>query len=165
MKKMFMLLTAVFMISRIPAQDMQNRLDQVELMQQFVGTWTSEMIRKDTGRLVVTVVPYGSSMECTVRLTSGGRILNEGKWLWGYNPEYDKYIAAEISTSTPDINLFTYRFILKNVAEKAELADVPDSDPTLLISRFDFKSPDLIIQTVTRNGILMNTFTITRVKN
>jgi len=166
--KYFTTVVIVFLFadtSGLYGQKVQGQLDQIELMKQFLGTWSTDMIRTDTSKLIVVINPYGSAMECSFRLISGGKSMNEGKWLWGYNPEYDKFIAAEIMNSSPELNLFTYEFISKNIAEKVELADVADPDPTLLISRFEFKSPDLIVQTVTRNNKLMNTFTITRVKN
>jgi hypothetical protein len=132
-------------------------------MKQFIGTW-SMIVPKDTSRLIVEINPFGSAMEGTIRITSKGRIVNEGRWLWGYNPEYDKFIAAEISYNSPNVNLFTYSFTSEHIAEKIEMNDVPNADPTSLISRFEFRTPDLIIQTVTRDDKILSTFTITRVK-
>lgn len=162
-KRTGVILFLLWGIYGLKAQQAQSRLDQIELMKQFAGTWTSNLIAKDTATLIVDILPFGTAMECSVKLLQKGKTVNEGRWLWGYDAEYDKYIAAEITNNSPDINLFTYQFTSKNTAEKVELSDVPDPDPTLLISRFEFKSSDLIIQTVTRDNKILNSFTIKRI--
>jgi len=149
-------------VCAIPAQKGEAQLNQVELMKQFIGIWSTETV-KDTSRVVVSISPFGSAMEGTVKFITRGKTISEGRWLWGYNEESDNYIAAEISTYSPDIALYTYLFTSKNVAEKVALGEFSNPDPVK--SRFEFRSPDLIIQTVLKGNKLLNTFTIARVRN
>ncbi len=161
--RIFVTIVFVFTcISGLQAQTAVNQLNQQELMKQFVGTWKAELAG-DTSVLIVEINPFGDSMEGIVRMVSNGRTISMGKWLWGYDLENDRFIAAEITDYAPGVNLYTYTFLTEKIAEKDPLTDTLMPEKASVKNQFEFKSHDLLVQTFTRNDKVISTFVIKRV--
>lgn len=140
-----------------------KHLDQEALMKQFIGTWKTD-IPGDTSSLYIVITPFGKTFTANAKLIKKGKTVNEGKWLWGYNRDENVFIAAEVSDKSPGMNLFAYSFVAENIVEKFAFADIGNTERPSLANKFEFRTPDLIIQTLSRNDKTINTFTINRVK-
>jgi len=159
MKRLFITVSiAVFLLylpNRIQAQTTQTKLNQVELFKQFIGTWKCELAQDTT--LIVYVKSYGNGLDYYIKTETKGKILTEGKALMGFDKNSDKGIQAEIMNS-PDITLWVVWFTSKNICKTIQYQHIsnPESAPKYVL--FEFKSPDLLIQTFKENNKTLNSF-------
>ena len=111
------MIVVIFLFStiRIQAQTTQTKLNQIELMKQFLGTWKGET-SKDT---VITGhnTQFGTGLECVSQIAIKGKILDSVKQLLGYDKKYDKFILTELIKSSPVIEICASWFISKNAGE------------------------------------------------
>jgi hypothetical protein len=91
----------------IQAQTTQTKLNQVELMKQFIGTWKSET--NDT-TYIIEDKHYGDGHEVYMKNETKGKIIWEQKSLIGYDKKNDMLIEAMIEHNSPNITLFSIRF-------------------------------------------------------
>lgn len=162
MKKSYTtLMTALFLFCLtygINAQNAQTKLDQVQLFNKLLGTWQAE-IGKDS----IQIQEYsatGSSIECNIKAVYNNKILYSSKQVWGYDKISDKLIGRETASPSSEINLYSCRFISKNILEGTVYQD--DSHPNNINSkiRIEFKSPDLFLLFImTTDGGLMQKYT------
>ena len=98
MKKLSLAITIIIFLliccDGIKAQTTQSTLNQIELMKQFVGTWKFELA-KDTN-VYWDIKSYGVGMEGNFRIATKDITLMEGKQLWGYDKNLDKWISAQM---------------------------------------------------------------------
>ena len=78
----------------IQAQTTQTKLDQMELMKQFLGIWKGEL-KKDT-IMIMNFTSYGKAFEDNLKIFTKGKILSSAKEIYGYNPKYDKIVVAAL---------------------------------------------------------------------
>jgi hypothetical protein len=79
----------------IYAQAMQESLNQVELMKQFIGTWKNESI-KDTV-YTAEFKPYGNGgLEFSLKGVTGGKVWLEIVQLWGYERQSEHYASGSL---------------------------------------------------------------------
>lgn len=166
MKKIyFITFIALFLLlctNWIQAQTKDARLNQVELMKQFLGKWKGE-IGQDTA-IIGENTPFGTGMECNSQIVCKGKILDSVKQLLGYDKKTDKYIIAELIKSSPVIEICATWFTSENTGEMVLLQDISDPGNASLKWKFEFKSPDLIVQTALQNNKVVKIITVTRVK-
>lgn len=143
----------------LKAQSTVNKLNQVELMKQFVGRWKCEL-GKDTV-IIGDNIAFGAGLVCNSQITVNGKILNSVKQLYGYDEKIDKFIVAELIESSPVIELCTSWFTSLNTGEL--IVTNPDNAPFRF--KFEFKTPDLILQTAIHNDKVVKEITITRIKD
>lgn len=89
--------------NEIQAQITQPKLNQMELMKEFLGIWKGE-IAKDTV-MIMNFTSYGKAIENNYKITVKDKILYSGKEIYGYNQKYDKIILAAIRDNSPQISL------------------------------------------------------------
>ena len=165
MKKTCLTITiAVFLllcINGIQAQTTQTKLNQVELMKQLLGTWKSEAFQDSiwTGECK----SFGNGLEWSSKTELKGKIVREGRSLMGYDKKNDKLIECDLSNSSPDIMLYSMWFTSANKFEEILLKDVSHPE-NALIMKYEFKSPDLFIETDIMNNKTVGTYTMHRVK-
>jgi hypothetical protein len=84
----FLLLSALSM----QAQTTGTRLNQVDLMKQWIGTWKTE------GAYVSSEIkPFGNdALEGYQKTIVNDSVLSEHKFIYGYDKKSDKYISAAI---------------------------------------------------------------------
>jgi|BarGraNGADG00312_2_1021985.scaffolds.fasta_scaffold37030_1 hypothetical protein len=87
----------------IQAQTTQPKLNQMELMKQYLGIWKGELT-KDTV-MILNFTSYGKAIENNYKIVTQGKILYSGKEIYGYNQKYDKIILAAITDYSPRISL------------------------------------------------------------
>lgn len=156
------LLIVLFLLintNRMQAQTTQTKLNQIELMKQFIGTWKSEFgegtIFSCENR------PFGNGMICNCQIVTKGIIIDSVTQLFGYDNKTDKFIIAELKTSSPVIELCSTWFSSKNTGEI--VVTNPDKAPYTF--KFEFKTPDMIIQTAIADGKVVNEITLTRIES
>jgi len=153
-------ITIIFLISvkGTEAQTIQTKFDQIELMKQFIGTWKSEL-GKDTF-LFSKNVPFGNGMLSNSQIVSKGVSLDSIIQLYGYDKKAGKFIVAEQIKSSPVIEICSAWFTSNNAGEI--IITNPENAPFKF--KFEFKTPDLIIQTAIRDNKVVKEVAGTRVK-
>jgi hypothetical protein len=144
------------------AQNSDARLDQLALMKQFLGSWKGEL-GKDTA-IFGENTPFGTGMVCESRIVSRGKVLDSIKQLFGYDNKNDKFIMAELIKSSQSIEVCASWFTTNNAGEMVLYQDISNPKNAALKWKFEFKSPDSIVQTALKNNKMFKAVTITRVK-
>jgi hypothetical protein len=156
------LLIVLFLLintNRMQAQTTQTKLNQIELMKQFIGTWKSEF---GEGTIFTCENrPFGNGMICNSQIVIKGKIIDSVTQLFGYDNKTDKFIIAELKESSPVIELCSTWFSSKNTGEI--VVTNPDNAPYTF--KFEFKTSDLIIQTAITDGKVVNEITLTRIES
>jgi hypothetical protein len=143
------------------AQNTPTKLNQVELMKQFVGSWKCE-IGKDT-TILADQKAYGAGFEDNFKIVTQGKIIEEGKDLYGYDKRTDKFIDFLV-TKGGGIVLYSCWFISKDTCKYIYYKEIADPEKAVVKWTEVFKSPDLFIQTRFRNNKTVKIDTWTKVK-
>ena len=155
----------LFCTNRIQAQTTQTKLNQVELMKQYIGTWKKD-IGKDTTVIFEVKSFKNEGLEIKSKTINKGKIIYEGRSLQGYDKKSDKYINVGIEEEYPPaISFYSIWFSSENICELSFDVGLSNPEKVTIKSKIEFKSTDLFIQTVTENNKVILTYTITRVKN
>ena len=144
----------------VPSES-QKGLNQVELMKQFLGSWKCE-VGKDT-TVFWDTKSYGTGLECEYNYVKNGKIVSEGRQLWGYDKTIDKFYATTLQKGK-DIYIDVYWFITKNNCKIYTLYDLENPEKAPVRWEIEFKSPDLFIETYISNNEPFKIRTFTRVE-
>jgi hypothetical protein len=150
-----------FYTNGIQAQTTQTKLNQVELMKQFVGTWKSE--KHDTAYIIDDKL-YGDGHEVYLRTETKGKIIWEAKTLMGYDKKNDMLIEAFIEHNSPNIILSAIRFLSPNKFIGILLEEISNPEKATEKDIYELKSPDLMINTYIKNNKIVSVNTFKRVK-
>jgi len=156
------ILVTGFILISIPgilAQQTENKLNQVELMKQFIGSWKCEL-GKDT-LIIGDNIAFGTGLVCNSQIIVNGKIINSVKQLYGYDSKIDKFIIAELIENSPVIEICSTWFTSTNTGEL--VVTNPDNAPFRF--KFEFKNPDLIVQTAIQNDKVIKELFLTRIKS
>ena len=93
----------VFCIKETLAQSTQTKLDQLELMKQYLGIWKGELA-KDTF-LILNFTSFGKTIEDNYKVVTKGNTLFSGKEIYGYEKNDDKLLIASINDNSTRLNL------------------------------------------------------------
>jgi hypothetical protein len=138
-----------------------KELNQIELHKQFVGFWKAEM-----GKDTITfwdVKSYGTGIEGYFKVVAKGKIFMDGKQLWGYDKNLDKYVMSEMVKGM-DNALYSSWFISTNKCVMLPYNDISNPDNASIKYEVEFKSPDILVQTTIVNNKPVKIDTMTRVK-
>lgn len=153
-------LFSITCLSRLQAQVTISKINQVELMKQFTGSWRCD-ISKDTTAFW-DFKSYGTGLECDVRYITNGKIFKESKTLYGYDKKVDKFIASGMVKGM-DMELFAIWFKSDNKYEIIYYKDILNPEKALVKSEGEFKSRDRIIVTKVINDKPVSALTYTRI--
>ncbi len=121
-------------------------------MQQLEGSWNCE-IGTDTSAYW-DMIPYGSGFEASLKYITKGKIIKEGKGLYGYDSKIDKIVEAGI-TKGKDIGVYVMWFITDNKFVLIPFSDLAKPEMASFKMEGEFKFPDLLIETtLTDNKIV-----------
>jgi hypothetical protein len=136
------------------AQTMQAKLNQAELIKQFIGIWKAEM-GKDT-IFIMEGKTFGKGLEFYWKTDTKGKILSEGKSIMGYDKINSRIIEPQIWDSSPNIILWSGLFTSSNKYEAILLEDIGNPEKANVKWEYEFKSPDLLVCTyiVNKNSIV-----------
>ncbi len=165
MKKSFLILViAGFMViglSKVQAQTTQPKLNQVELMKQFIGNWKVDMA-KDTV-LYWDAKAFGTGFECYFKTVAKDKIISEGKQLFGYDSKLDKCVAATIFKGM-DIEIWALWFTSKSKYVITYYSDISNPDKSSFKMDGEFTSPNAYSETLFMNGKAVMKYIYVRVK-
>jgi hypothetical protein len=165
MKKSFLILVIVgFLViglSEIQAQTTQPKLNQVELMKQFIGNWKVEL-PKDTV-YYMDYKAFGSGFEGYDRTLAKDKMIGEEKELWGYDSKLDKFVGADF-VKGKDIEIWVIWFTSNTKFESVHLSDISNPDKASIRGEGEFKSPDAYSASEFMNGKVVLTYNFKRVK-
>ena len=138
-----------------------KELNQIELHKQFIGYWKGE-VGKDTTCLW-DVKSYGTGFESYFKYVTKGKIVMEGKILWGYDTSLDKCVMSEMIKEMDNL-IYSSWFITKNKCAMFSYNDISNPDMASTKWEVEFKSPDTFVQTTIVNNKPVKTDAFTRVK-
>ena len=144
------------------AQTTQTKLNQVELLKQFLGTWKGETAKDTT--MITEYLPFGSAMEGIDKVITKGKTINSIKELCGYDKKNDKIINVELNESSLEITSYAFWFTSKNILEGILLQDISNPDKAILKYKIEFKSSDMWVETLTQNNKVVSVLTFNREK-
>ena len=157
MKTLFSTLMIVLLLlgaNVAQAQITQTKLDQMELMKQFIGTWKAE-IGKDT-IFIMEGKTFGKGLEFYWKTDTKGKILSEGKSIMGYDKMNNRIIEPQIWDNSPNIILWSGLFTSPNIYEAILLKDIPNAEKATVKWEYEFQSRNLLVCTyiVSKNSIV-----------
>jgi hypothetical protein len=161
----FIMIVVIFLLfcaNGVHAQTTQTKLDQVQLMKQFLGTWKAEL-SKDTVALLENKSFY-NGFDFYYKLKAQGKILFEERTFTGYDEKSDKLIKVFFSNSKPEFGILTLWFTAATRCEEIFLEDISNPDEAKLKWIFEFKSPNLLIWTFIKNNKVVIVDTYKRLK-
>ena len=136
-----------------------KEIDQKELMKQFTGLWVVGSGKDTTSYWEAK--PYGTGMECNYRTVVKGRILSEGKQLFGYDKKTDKYLIANLVKGM-DQEIGVLWFTSKNNFIITDLEHMSAPDQAALRVEGEFRSPTVYAETVFIDGKKTGSYTYNR---
>lgn len=152
----------LLLVNGIQAQTTQVKIDQVEFMQKFIGSWKAEA-GKDT-IMVFDVLPYGKGSEREIIISTKGKVINSAKMLFGYDEVNDKIIEALLYKSSPNLMINVWWATSQNTSEGVPLKDISNPENALFKMKGELKSPDVFILTYFTNNKVVAEYTFTRQK-
>lgn len=146
----------IISINVLRSQTMDKKLDQVELMKQFIGTWKCDFDEETV--FICNNKPFGNGLVCASQIVKNGDILDSITQLFGYDNKADKFIIAELKESSSVIEICSAWFSSKNKGEI--VVTNPENAPFKFI--FEFRTPDMIVQNAIQDGKVVNEITLIR---
>jgi hypothetical protein len=146
-----------FYTNGIQAQTTQTKLNQVELMKQFVGTWKDT--EKDT-TFIWECKSFGKALEFTIKDETKGKVSIGAKSVMGYDKENDRLIESVIQDNSPEIFLCPCWFTSTNTFIQIMWKDISNPEKANLKWTVEFTSPDSFVVTEIKNNktTFANTF-------
>jgi len=146
----------------VQAQTTQTKLNQIELMKNFLGNWKC-VYGKDT-TMILEYKSFGTAIEGVAKIVVSEKVIMEEKSLMGYDAKNDKLIEAAMYNSFPNIILYSDKFISANRFEEIYLEDSSNPEKANKKWEVEFKSTDLFIETFFQNNKAVEVYTFTRIK-
>jgi len=148
-------------VEKIVPGESLKALNQIELMKQNIGSWKCD-IAKDTTAFWDSK-SYGTGLEGYNKYITKGKTFKEGKGLYGYDKNIDKFIVAGL-TKGEDIGIYALWFISNGKYKLVPYSDLSNPANASFKVEGEFKSPDLIVETTIMNNKPVKTDTWTRIK-
>jgi hypothetical protein len=136
-------------------------LNQVELSKKFIGSWKSEFANDTT--VFWQGKPYGTGLDCYSKMVAQGKKISEAKEIYGYDKNIDKCIDARMEEGK-DIELTTFWFVTNSKYVCIPFTDMSNPEKAFWRSEGEFKSPDMMVETIFENNKPVDTITYTRIK-
>jgi hypothetical protein len=143
----------------IQAQATQQILNQPELIKQFIGNWQCEM-KKDTFFFTENK-SFGNGIIAHSQIVTKGENLDSIIQLIGYDRNADKFVMAELNKSSPAVEICSIWFTSENAGETV----ITNPGNTSMTYKFEFKSPDMLVQTAFLDNMIVKELLITRIKS
>jgi hypothetical protein len=144
------------------AQTTQTKLNQVELMKEFIGSW--KVVESQDTTFFWNAKSYGSGLEGDYRTEAKCKTVKGGKFLQGYDKSIDKSIYVELASGGNDIEIDATWFISKTKYRYLLYSDISNYEKASYKIEGEFKSPDMFVETTIRNDKITLIETYTRTK-
>jgi hypothetical protein len=152
-----------FLLNGVQAQTTTTKLNQVELMQQLLGTWKGELA-KDT-IMIMNWTSYGKAIEDNYRVVTKDKILYSRKAIYGYDENYDKIVAAAITNNSTSLDLMAIWFSSKDTANLVEYQYLSNPEKSNFRMQWILIPPDSAKRIVIYNNKVESVSTFLREKN
>jgi len=155
-----LLIVLFFLINTngMKAQTTEKKLDQVELMKQFIGTWKGEF--GENSIFICENKQFASGVISNSHITTNGKIIESVAQLYGYDSKTDKFIIAELKESSPVIEICSTWFTSLNTGKI--IITNPNDAP--LHFEFEFKNPNTLEQKAIQDNKVVNKIILKRIK-
>jgi hypothetical protein len=151
----------LFCSNRVQAQTAQTKLNQVELMKQWLGTWQTT-VNKDTTE-IWEGKPYGKALIITVYRVINGKKTDSYVANCGYDDRDDKIKGYNLS---PNTDFLTW--IGKFTTDKKFSADALDTFKPEIVwwkNEIELKTPtELVIRAFNAQGVKTDEWTYIKTK-
>ena len=141
-------------MNKIQAQTLNTKLNQVELMKQFIGKWEGKF--DDNSIFMSENKQFANGIISNSNITTDGKIIESVLQLFGYDKKTDKFIIAELKETSLVIEICSIWFTSINTGE---IITNPDNAPF----KFKFITPDMLEQTAIQNNKVVNKIVLKRV--
>ena len=152
----------LFLLNGVQAQTQQTKLNQVECINQLIGSWKVELGIDTT--VYSDFTTYGTGVDVNMKFVSKGKTFMERRINWAYDKTSNSFIGLTQTKGGDVVSLSVAEWISKN---KYFLVDYKDiSNPGEASTRIEgtLKSQDLLEIIYYENSKPVNTVTYTRVK-
>lgn len=155
-----LLIVLFFLINTngMKAQTTETKLDQVELMKQFIGTWKGEF--GENSIFICENKQFASGVISNSHITTNGKIIESVAQLYGYDSKTDKFIIAELKESSPVIEICSTWFTSLNTG-KIIITNPIDAP---LHFEFEFKNSNTLEQTAIQDNKVVNKIILKRIE-
>ena len=166
MKKICLTITiAVFLLiclNGLQAQTTQTELNQMECINQLIGSWKCEIGKDTTSYNDFTT--YGKGVDVNIKNVTKGKTVREARINWAYDKTLDKIIGLYQIKGAYIDTLWVAQWISKNKYFLVGYKDI--SNPEKASTRLEgtLKSHDLLETIYYENNKPVSTSTYTRVK-
>lgn len=89
-------------------------------------------------------------MEATIKVVTRGKTITEGKAIMGYDKKNDRLIEADLIEGS-DIMVYTFWFTSRYTCMQIPYEYISNPEKADVVWKFEFKSPDLFIETQIQN--------------
>jgi hypothetical protein len=152
----------LFLLNEVQAQTTQTKLNQVELINQIVGSWKFEIGKDTTGYADFTI--YWTGLDAYGKIVSKGKTIREQRINWAYDKTLDKIIGL-IQIKGEDIaSLLVSQWISKDKYVIVPYKDISNLEGASTRTEGTIKSHDLLEITYYVNNKPVNTINYVRVK-
>lgn len=163
MKIAFKILLIILIIPitmhKTQAQATNTKLDQVELMKQFLGSWKGEF--GDNSVFVSENIQFANGIVSNSHITTNGEVVESVAQLYGYDNKTDKFIIAELKKTSSVIEICSTWFTSPTSGEI--IITNPDNAPFRF--KFEFKTPDMIEQIAIQDDKVVHKIMLHRTEN
>jgi len=121
-----------------------EKLDQAVLIKQYLGSWKG-VNAKDTIEFYEART-YGTGVEGYFKYVTEGKIVMEGKQLWGYDKNTDRFIFTNVIKGN-DVEIYAFWFISKNKYLCVPLNESSDPEKAPFKIEGEIKSEDILMET------------------
>ena len=149
-------------VNGVQAQTTETKLNQIELMKKFIGSWKCE-VAKDTINYS-DAKSYGTGLYGEFKYVAKDKVFLEGKQLYGYDRSMDKFILSVLNKGM-DIRLAAMWFTSENQCVVYYLKDISNLEKASFKVEIEFKTPDLMSYKTIINNNLTRTDIFVRVKD
>jgi hypothetical protein len=150
-----------FIEKTVMNSESSKEINQVELMKQFLGNWKGE-IAKDTTEYF-DAKSFGTGLDCYFKYITKGKMILEGKQLWGYDRKVDNFICSVVVIGM-DMQIAEVWFTSKNICEVIPFSDIFNLEKEPYKLEVEFKSPDIMLYKTIVNNQHVKTVTYNRIK-
>ena len=152
----------LFLLNGVQAQTTQTKLNQVELINQIVGSWKYEYGKDTTGYADFTT--YGTGIDATIKSVSKGKTIRERRINWAYDKTLNRFIGLDQTKGGDVVSLSAAEWISKNKYFVVDYQDISNPEEASTKIEGTLKSHDLLEIIYYENNKPVNTVIYTRVK-
>jgi hypothetical protein len=149
-------------LNGLQAQTTQTKLNQVELINQIVGSWKYEYGKDTTGYADWTI--YWTGLDAYGKIVSKGKTIREQRINWVYDKKQDKIIGLSQIKGEDIASLLVSQWISKDKYVIIPYKDISNFVGASTRTEGTLKSHDLLEITNYRNNKPVKTIIYTRVK-